>query len=188
MIAALGICTSAAGAGSTPVRGGAWVGPRMGYQSSVVLPAEMSEERFTRIEEYGAEVIRTPGSESNVKEIYDKVAELRTDPKNRILNQFEEFGNYRFHFHCTGTAVVELVQSLGYQVGAFVSAMGSVARSAHGSTRPDRRRSAFRCNSAAITCDAALSVASGMRRKRSPSCNSVYHLRECRLRPVFLSR
>src|SRR5947208_832864 len=77
--------------------GGAWVGPRMNYESLVVLPAEMSAERFEKIEGYGAHVIKTPGSESNVKEIYDKVKELRADKKNRILNQFEEFGNYRFH-------------------------------------------------------------------------------------------
>src|SRR5205814_6581255 len=49
--------------------GGAWVGPRMGYRSLVVLPEDMSEERFAKIEDYGAEVVATPGSESNVKEI-----------------------------------------------------------------------------------------------------------------------
>ena len=57
--------------------GGAWVGPRMGYRSRVVLPEEMSAERFEKIRGYGADVIATPGSESNVKEIYDKVRELR---------------------------------------------------------------------------------------------------------------
>ncbi len=57
--------------------GGAWVGPRMGYRSLVVLPAEMSAERFEKIRGYGADVIATPGCESNVKEIYDKVRELR---------------------------------------------------------------------------------------------------------------
>ena len=60
--------------------GGAWVGPRMGYRSRVVLPEEMSAERFEKIRGYGADVIATPGSESNVKEIYDKVRELRADP------------------------------------------------------------------------------------------------------------
>src|SRR5512133_1744747 len=87
--------------------GGAWVGPRMGYRSRVVLPQEMSAERFEKIRGYGADVIATPGSESNVKEIYDKVRELRGDPANRILNQFEELGNYRFHFHCTAAAAGE---------------------------------------------------------------------------------
>jgi cysteine synthase len=105
--------------------GGAWVGPRMGYRSLVVLPEEMSAERFEKIRGYGAEVVATPGSESNVKEIYDKVKELRRPAENRILNQFEEFGNYRFHYHCTSAAALEVAASHGLEVAAFVSAMGS---------------------------------------------------------------
>jgi cysteine synthase A len=112
--------------------GGAWVGPRMGYRSLVVLPEDMSLERFERIAAYGAEAVRTPGSESNVKEIYDKVRELRAVERNRILNQFEEFGNYRFHFHCTATAALEVARSLGLGIGAFVSAMGSAGTIAAG--------------------------------------------------------
>ena len=88
-------------------------GPRMGYRSLVVLPEEMSAERFEKIRAYGAEVVATPGSESNVKEIYDQVKELRRETSNRILNQFEELGNYRFHFHCTAAAALEVVQGLG---------------------------------------------------------------------------
>ena len=112
--------------------GGAWVGPRMGYRSIIVLPEEMSAERFERIREYGAEVVATPGSESNVKEIYDKVRELRRVPENRILNQFEEMANYRFHYHCTAAAAEEVVRGLGLNVGAFVSAMGSAGTIAAG--------------------------------------------------------
>ncbi len=108
--------------------GGAWVGPRLGFRSLVVLPEEMSQERFTKIRGYGADYIATPGSESNVKEIYDKVAELRADPDNQILNQFSDFGNYRFHYHVTGGSAVELARELsthGSGIAAFVSAMGS---------------------------------------------------------------
>ena len=113
--------------------GGAWVGPRMGYRSLVVLPEEMSAERFEKIRGYGAEVIATPGCESNVKEIYDKVRELRAEPANRILNQFEEFGNYRFHFHCTAAAARggRAARSAS-RSGAFVSAMGSAGTIAAG--------------------------------------------------------
>lgn len=111
--------------------GGAWVGPRLGFQSLVVLPEDMSAERFEKIRAYGADVITTPGSESNVKEIYDKVRELRRDPRNRVLNQFEELGNYRFHHHVTGGAAAQLAAELhragvgNGRVSAFVSAMGS---------------------------------------------------------------
>ena len=118
--------------------GGAWVGCRMGFQSIVVLPAEMSQERFERIESYGATVIKTPGCESNVKEIYDKTWELRRDPNTRILNQFEVMGNYRFHYHVTGNTIVELADVLKAQgvgngrVAAYCSAMGSAGTIAAG--------------------------------------------------------
>jgi cysteine synthase A len=111
--------------------GGAWVGGRVGAQSIVVLPEGMSRERFERIENYGAQVIKTPGTESNIKEIYDKTWELRRDPVIRVLNQFVELGNYRFHFHVTGNTIVELAAELKEQgighgaIAAFCSAMGS---------------------------------------------------------------
>ena len=92
--------------------GGAWVGGRVGCQSIVVLPEGMSRERFELIESFGAKVIKTPGSESNVKEIYDKTWELRQDPNIRILNQFEVMGNYRFHYEVTGAAILELARQL----------------------------------------------------------------------------
>lgn len=118
--------------------GGAWVGPRMGFESLVVLPEEMSAERFEKIRGYGAEIIATPGCESNVKEIYDCVNELKKSSKNKIQNQFEKFGNYRFHYHITGTSALglaqELVESgvLSGEVSAFVSAMGSAGTIAAG--------------------------------------------------------
>jgi cysteine synthase len=123
--------------------GGAWVGPRMGYRSLVVLPAEMSAERFDKIRGNGAEVIATPGSESNVKEIYDAVRVLRADPRNRVLNQFEEFGNYRFHFHCTAAAAEEVAGGLGLAIGAFVSAMGSAGTIAAGEALKRRHAAAI---------------------------------------------
>src|SRR6266436_4915057 len=112
--------------------GGSWVGPRMNYESLIVLPAEMSAERFEKIESYGAQVIKTPGSESNVKEVYDKVNELKRDSKNKILNQFAEFGNYRFHYDVTGHAAAELVAGVaspvsGDSVGRARKAAGTAA-------------------------------------------------------------
>ncbi|MBX3086728.1 MAG: pyridoxal-phosphate dependent enzyme [Anaerolineae bacterium] len=118
--------------------GGAWVGGRMGCKSVVVLPQGMSRERFERIESYGASVIKTVGSESNVKEIYDKTHELALDPNTRILNQFEVMGNYRFHYHVTGNTLIELAGELQQRgigtgkINAFVSATGSAGTIAAG--------------------------------------------------------
>ncbi|MBI4788587.1 MAG: pyridoxal-phosphate dependent enzyme [Chloroflexi bacterium] len=118
--------------------GGAWVGCRMGFNSIVVLPEGMSKERFKQIESYGARIIKTPGSESNVKEIYDETHRLRQDPNIRILNQFEVMGNYRFHYHVTGNTIVELADVLKKQgigngkIAAYTSAMGSAGTIAAG--------------------------------------------------------
>lgn len=119
--------------------GGAWVGGRMGCKSLVVLPAGMSRERFERIESYGAGIIKTPGSESNVKEIYDETHRLRlSGDEIRILNQFEVMGNYRFHYYVTGNTLVELADELAAQgigrgkISAYVSAMGSAGTIAAG--------------------------------------------------------
>ena len=118
--------------------GGAWVGCRMGFDAIVVLPQGMSTERFKQIESYGARIIKTPGSESNVKEIYDETHRLRQDPKVRILNQFEVMGNYRFHYHVTGNTIVELAKGLAAQgigdgrISAYCSAMGSAGTIAAG--------------------------------------------------------
>lgn len=119
--------------------GGAFIGCRMEYDSIVVLPAEMSQERFDRISSYGARIIRTAGGESNVKEIYDEVKRLRgSDPKIRVLNQFEVMGNYRFHYYVTGNTLVELAAELASagigegRISAFVSAMGSAGTIAAG--------------------------------------------------------
>lgn len=119
--------------------GGAWVSGRMGCESRVVLPEAMSRERYELIQHYGAGIIKTTGSESNVKEIYDEVNRLRRDePDVRVLNQFDRMGNYRFHYYVTGNSIVELAAELADQgigrgkVSAFVSAMGSAGTIAAG--------------------------------------------------------
>src|SRR3990172_5619589 len=118
--------------------GGAWVGGRVGTKSIVVLPEGMSKERFVQIESYGARIIKTFGSESNVKEMYDETHRLSQDPNIRILNQFEVMGNYRFHYHVTGNTIVELAKELkeigvgNGKIAAYCSAMGSAGTIAAG--------------------------------------------------------
>ena len=126
--------------------GGSWVGPRAGFKSQVILPEGMSRERFEKIESYGAGYTKTYGSESNVKEIYDECNRLmREQPDTvRIMNQFSEMGNYRFHYHVTGNTIVELEAELRATLGTrgiagFASAMGSAGTIAAG----DRIKQAF---------------------------------------------
>ena len=116
-------------------RGGAFDCALLGCTSVAILPEQMSRERFTWLREIGAEVIATPGCESNVKEIYDKCWELKKDPLNIIFNQFEEFGNPIFHYNVTGPAIEEVFEDLGRPGGepaAFISATGSAGTIAAG--------------------------------------------------------
>ena len=114
-------------------RGGVAVSRIMGCRGVAVLPAGMSRERFAWLESWveGPEdIIRTVGSESNVKEIYDRCAELERDAGNVIFNQFSEFGNHLAHYFCTGRAMDTVFGSLaeaepGLRLRAFTSATGS---------------------------------------------------------------
>ncbi len=91
-------------------RGGAYDSALLGCRSIAILPEGMSRERFEWLESVAGEVIKTPGSESNVKEIFDKCAELRASGDDIVIfNQFDEFGNYLWHFAVTGPAVAEVL-------------------------------------------------------------------------------
>lgn len=116
-------------------RGGAFDCALLSCHSVAILPEEMSAERFTWLKGIGAEVIATPGCESNVKEIYDKCAELRPDPQYLILNQFEEFGNPLWHYHVTGSAILEVFNKIRTEqtrLQGYVSATGSAGTIAAG--------------------------------------------------------
>jgi len=117
-------------------RGGAFDSYLMGVTAVAILPEEMSKERFTWLKEIGAEVIATPGCESNVKEIYDKCWEIRRTRKDcMIFNQFEEFGNSCWHYEVTGHAIEEvfrLVAGKDSQLAAYISATGSAGTIAAG--------------------------------------------------------
>jgi cysteine synthase len=116
-------------------RGGVAISRIMGCRGVAVLPEGMSRERFEWLDRWvtdPGDVIRTPGTESNVKEIYDECERLAREPGNVILNQFSEFGNHLIHYQCTGRAVERVFESLpasrdgsDRDLRAFVAASGS---------------------------------------------------------------
>jgi len=100
-------------------RGGAFDSYLMGCEAIAILPEEMSQERFDWLTEIGAEIIKTPGCESNVKEIYDKCWEIRETREDAIIfNQFDEFGNSVWHYTITGAAIEEVFNSINTQVSS----------------------------------------------------------------------
>ncbi len=110
-------------------RGGAYDSALLSCQSIAILPEEMSQERFDWLAKIAGEVIATPGSESNVKEIFDKCWELRATGEDlMIFNQFDEFGNYLWHYDITGHAMEEVLNQVMRPEDVYrgiVSATGS---------------------------------------------------------------
>ncbi|MCJ7700912.1 MAG: pyridoxal-5-phosphate-dependent protein subunit beta [Anaerolineales bacterium] len=94
-------------------RGGAYDSALLACESIAILPEEMSQERFDWLASIAGETIKTPGSESNVKEIFDKCWELRNSGEDlMIFNQFDEFGNYLWHYEITGHAMEEVLEQV----------------------------------------------------------------------------
>ncbi len=110
-------------------RGGAYDSNLLACDSIAILPEGMSKERFDWLARVAGETIKTPGSESNVKEIFDKCNELRNSGQNLfIFNQFDEFGNYLWHYQVTGHAMLEVLDEImeaGDRFRAMVSNTGS---------------------------------------------------------------
>ncbi len=117
-------------------RGGAFDSALLGCRAVAILPEEMSRERFTWLEDIGAEIIATPGCESNVKEIFDACRAIRsTRPEAVIFNQFEEFGNYLWHYGVTGPAAESAFRRIAgarHRFAAWVGATGSAGTLAAG--------------------------------------------------------
>jgi cysteine synthase len=123
-------------------RGGVAISRIMGCRGIAVLPENMSRARFDWLESWvtdPSDIVRTPGSESNVKEIYDRCDELAADPLNVIFNQFCEFPNHLAHYQATGHAAARVFDSLGAgRLRAFVSASGSAGTLAAGDYLKER--------------------------------------------------
>ena len=128
-------------------RGGIAISRIMASRGVAILPAGMSQERFDWLDQWCAnpaeDVIKTVGTESNVKEIYDACNELAKDPGNFVLNQFCEFANHLGHYEVTGRAlghVFETVRAASgrdLRLAAFTSATGSAGTIAAGDRLKD---------------------------------------------------
>jgi cysteine synthase len=131
-------------------RGGIAISRIMASRGVAILPEGMSRERFDWLDRWCADpandVIRTPGTESNVKEIYDACNQLRRDPVNFVLNQFSEFGNHLGHYAVTGRAFAHVFETVraawardgrDLRLAAFTSATGSAGTIAAGDRLKD---------------------------------------------------
>lgn len=122
-------------------RGGVAISRLMASRGVAILPAGMSQERFDWLDKWcenpEEDVIRTVGTESNVKEIYDECNRLAEDPKNFVFNQFAEFVNHLAHYNVTGRAFAHVFEEYkksnpSARLALMTSATGSAGTIASG--------------------------------------------------------
>lgn len=142
-------------------RGGAYDSSLLSCPSIAVLPEGMSTERFDWLKKIGAEIYATPGSESNVKEVFDKTFELKNERPDEIvvLNQFEEFGNAVWHYVCTGQAIEEVytqVRTGNQRLTALFLTQGSAGTLAAGDYLREKYPYIKVCAGEALQCPTLL--------------------------------
>ncbi|MCA0437160.1 MAG: pyridoxal-5'-phosphate-dependent protein subunit beta [Actinobacteria bacterium] len=124
-------------------RGGVAISRLMASRGVAILPQGMSQERFDWLDKWcenpAEDVIKTVGTESNVKEIYDECNRLAQDKGNFIFNQFAEFGNHITHYFVTGRAMAHVFENYkatsgneGARLALMTSATGSAGTIASG--------------------------------------------------------
>ena len=126
-------------------RGGVAISRILGLKSVAILPEGMSKERFNWLEKWVEnknDIIKTPGTESNVKEIYDACNELKKNSNNDIINQFDEYYNYAIHRAVSGPSFeksfLEVKGSSNLKARFYVSASGSSGTLAAGDYLKDK--------------------------------------------------
>ena len=113
--------------------GTAYISKLLGLKAVIIMPDNMSKERYERIKKYGGELDLTPGSESDVILTLERTHNLMKNPQNKALAQFELMSNYRFHRHVTGGSAIAAVEGVGNgRIAGFVSAPGSAGTIAAG--------------------------------------------------------
>lgn len=149
-------------------RGGAYDSALMGCESIAILPEGMSRERFEWLEGVAGEIIATPGTESNVKEIFDKCNELRNSGEDLVIfNQFDELGNHLWHYHVTGKAMAEILEQELGQNGSYFGAVyttGSAGTIASGDYLKDLYPTSKIAASEALQCPTLLNNGFGAHR------------------------
>ncbi len=149
-------------------RGGAYDSALLACESIAILPEGMSQERFEWLANVAGETIKTAGSESNVKEIFDKCWELRNSGQDlMIFNQFDEMGNYLWHYAITGSAFEEVLKQVmgpNDDYRGMVSATGSAGTIASGDYLKQLFPGSYIAASEALQCPTLLNNGYGAHR------------------------
>jgi len=95
-----------------------------GYKCIIVMPGGMSEERKKIIRAYGAQLVETPGGESDVDLTLKKVKEILAANPGKMweVKQFSNPDNAEAHYLTTGP---EIWNQTDGRVDAFVATQGT---------------------------------------------------------------
>src|SRR5438309_10931198 len=90
----------------------AWVSAVKGYPCTIVMPEGMSEERKKIMRAYGAELVFTPGGESDVDLSLQKLEQIRRASPGQywVPGQFDNPDNIEAHMLTTGPEVWEQME------------------------------------------------------------------------------
>jgi len=99
----------------------AMVAAMKGYRMILVMPDNLSLERRQAMRAYGAELVLTPKA-GGMEYARDLAANMRSEGKGLILDQFANLDNPRAHYSGTGP---EIWRDTEGTVTHFVSAMGT---------------------------------------------------------------
>lgn len=102
----------------------AMVGAAKGYRVIIVMPEGMSEERKKTIQAYGAELVLTPGAETDVDLVLEEVERIKEKHGKQIfeIGQFVREENLLAHYDHTGPEIWEQTQG---QLDIFIMNQGT---------------------------------------------------------------
>lgn len=102
----------------------AMVGAAKGYRVIIVMPEGMTEERKKTIRAYGAELVLTPGAESDVDLVLVEVEKIKQQYGDQVfeIGQFYRQDNLMAHIENTAPEIWE--QTAG-KVDAFIMCQGT---------------------------------------------------------------
>ena len=100
----------------------AMVGAARGYRVILTMPETMSAERRVLLRAYGAQIVRTPGTEG-MRGAVEKAKEIVANTENAILaSQFSNEANPAIHYKTTGPEIWEATDG---KVDIFVAGIGT---------------------------------------------------------------
>jgi cysteine synthase len=101
----------------------AWLGKKMGYKVTIVMPENMSLERQQLIKVFGAELILTGAKDGVVGSMNLGKEMVSKSDKYYMPDQFSNPANPQAHYETTG---VEILEDIPYdRIDAFVAGIGT---------------------------------------------------------------